>query len=242
MKTLHLKIFTVIIIVSYIATGCFLSTGENIEKLSDRKFYFTEFQFILPGQDKESAYKFFKDFPVKKVMYMLAKEYNLTIDISDFSNFIKAKNFSVIETEGTFRISKHTWKKKNADGNRIIFIFHQDYMDDSKKKFSVDIYKGKSALKTMSTDIGKINAIFNQLTYYLKSGEKSSKEFDAKSYAKISPIPMIIETSGEIPVTEEPANITKIKSMIDEYVNTLDQEQKQKFKHDIIDYIYKKCN
>jgi hypothetical protein len=33
----------------------------------------------------------------------------------------------------------------------------------------------------------------------------------------------------------------EIKSMINDYVNQLNQEQKKEFKHDIIDYIYKTC-
>jgi hypothetical protein len=242
MKTSYSGTIAALIISLSLCAGCFLSTQENLEKLPDKKFYFTEFQFILPGQSKESAYKFFREFPVKKVMFMLAKEYNLTIDIADFGNFIRSKKASVIETEGLLRIAKHTWKKKNTENNSIVFIFEQDYMDSSVIKFSIGIYKGKTLLKKMNTDINKIDAIFNQLTYFLKSAEQSIKEFDSKNYAKVTPVPMIIEATGEIPAAEEPATISKIKSMIDEYVKTLDDEKKKEFKHDIIDFIYQKCN
>lgn len=242
MKTAYLKIITVLIITSCLYTGCFLNTRENLEKLPDRKFYFTEFQFILPGQNKESAYKFFKDFPVKKIMYMLAKEYNLTIDMSDYNTFIKRKNLSSIETSGLWRISTNTWKKKNIDNHRIFIIFEQDYIYENKMSFTLVMYNNDSIVNTIQFEISKIDTIFNQLTYFLKSGEESRKEFDTKNYGKISPIPMIIEANNETSIVEEPANISKIKTMIEDYVKTLNQEEKNKFKHDIIDFIYQKCN
>jgi len=242
MRTAFLKIITIILIPSCIYTGCFLSTKENINKLPDKKFYFSEFDFVLPGQTREEAYFFFKDFPVKKIMFMLATEYNITVDISDYNNFIRSKRISSIETDGSVRVVTNRWKKKNTETNRIKIIFEQDYLDSSKRKFSLAIYSGNTTLKLFNSDIVNIDHIIEKLQSHLQTGNDSLKEFETKNYGKVSPIPLIIDIEEEVSGKAEPSNLIKIKEMIDEYVKTLDQNKKNEFKHDLIDFIYKKCN
>ena len=242
MKISFFKITTLLIISLIFLTGCILNTKEDWEKLPDRKFYFTEFHFILLDQSKEEAYNFYKEFPVKKIMFMLAKEYNITVDISDFKNFININKPSVIESDGFMRTEKNTWKNKNSVSNRIVFIFERDYFDDSKLKLKISIYSGETNLKTINTEISKVENIFTQLKFQLQTGKESLKEYEDKNYNTISPIPFVIETNDKSFSLEEPADLIKIKSMIDNYVKTLDQNEKDDFKHDIIDYIYQKCN
>ncbi len=240
MKTRFVKILTLSFIL-FVSSGCFFNTRENINKLQDKKFYFSEFDFILMGQDKEKAYDFFKKFPVKKIMFMIATEYNISIDISEYNNFIKTKNLSAIETDGAFRVAKHTWKKSSNDKNRIRIIFEQDYFEADKLKFSIGIYNENSTLKLYNTEIGKINHIIENLKYHLQSGQNSLKEYEDKNYDKVSPVPFIIEADFKQNI-DNTSELDKIKQMIDNHIKTLDQDQKDKFKHDIIDYIYQKCN
>jgi len=242
MKIKILKITIFISISLYFCTGCILNTKEDWTDLPDRKFYFSEFQFILLDSNKENAYKFFKDFPVKKIMFMLAKEYNITIDISDFNNFLITKKISAIKAEGSIRTEKLIWNKKNTENNRITFIFERDYFDESKLNLKIGIYSGNSTRKIINTEVSKIDHIFDQLKFQFESGKESLKEYNEKSYDKISPIPLIIETNSLSTEIEESTDLIKIKSMIDDYVKTLDESGKKEFKHDIIDYIYQKCN
>ena len=241
MKTGFLKIAALFLISLYFSTGCTFDTKEDWEKLPDRKFYFTEFQFILMDQNKEDAFRIYKEFPVKKIMFMLAKEYNITIDISDFKQFITANKLSAIVSDGYMRTEKNTWKKKNSENNRVVFIFERDYFDDSKQKLKIGIYSGDTTLKVINTEFSKTDYIFTQLNFHLKTGKESSTEYETANYGTITPIPMVIEINNNSMITEEPANLIKIKSMIDEYVKSLDQNEKNDFKHDIIDYIYEKC-
>lgn len=242
MKTKILSIAAVISILFFSGTGCFLNTKENINKLSDKKFYFSEFEFVLLGQTKDEAYIFFKKFPVKKIMFMLASEYNISVDMSDYNNFINTKNLSDIKTDGMLRSAKQTWAKKSIVNNRIGIVFEQDYFDASKIKFGIKIYNGNSTLKIINTEISEINSIFSLLKSQLPSGKDSFKEYEEKNYDKITPIPFIIETNEGSCVVEQPADLKKIKSMIDEYVKPLNQDEKNIFKHEIIDFIYQKCN
>jgi hypothetical protein len=241
MKTGFLKITALVLISLYFSTGCTFDTKEDWEKLPDRKFYFTEFQFILLDQNKEDAFRFYKEFPVKKIMFMLAKEYNITIDISDFKQFININKPSVIQADGFMRTEKHTWNKKKTENNRIVFIFERDYFEDSKQKLRIAIYSGDTTLKVINAEFSKIDYIFTQLDFHLKTGTESLKEYETANYGTTTPIPMVIEINNNSMITEEPANLMKIKSMIDEYVKSLDENGKNDFKHDIIDYIYEKC-
>lgn len=241
MKTGFLKIAVFVLISLYFSTGCTFDTKEDWEKLPDRKFYFTEFQFILLDQSKEDAFRIYKEFPVKKIMFMLAKEYNITVDISDFKQFINTNKPSAIIAESFMRTEKNTWKKKNSENNRIIFIFERDYFDAGKLKLQIGMYSGDTALKIINAEFSKLEHLFTQLNFNLKTGKDSLKEYETAGYDKIIPIPMIIEINNNSITAEEPANLIKIKSMIDEYVKTLDENGKNDFKHDIIDYIYEKC-
>lgn len=181
-------------------TGCLLNSREDFEKLPDKKFYFSEFQFILRGQSKEQAYDFYHKFPVKKIMYMLAREYNITIDISDFNNFRNTKDLSGMEEDGFLRTAKYKWRKKSDAENKIIFIFQQDYFESDQQKFKIGIYRGASSLKTIDVETSKIDYIFSELKLRLKSGKESLNEYNENNYDKISPVPQIIESERTSPL------------------------------------------
>lgn len=240
MKSCFLKKILPVILIFY-SSGCIWNTRENFDRLTDRKFYFSEFQFILLDQKKEDAFIFFKHFPVKKIMYMLAMEYNVTIDISDFKNFIDSDTPSFLLSDGFFRNEKSTWKLNNSNSNRIVFIFEQDYFDSSKQKFKISFYDGDALLKTITAEISKVDYIFTQLNFQLKMGKESIKEYDEKKYDTSSPIPSVVEINSKSGKNDESADIMTIKKMIDEYIKTLDKNGREDFKHQIIDYIYEKC-
>jgi len=68
------------------------------------------------------------------------------------------------------------------------------------------------------------------------------KEYEEKKYDTNPSIPFVIDNYSKTPSVEEQADLVKIKSMIDNYVKSLNQTDKNVFKHDLIDFIYKKCN
>jgi len=242
MKNRILKISAFILITLSLLSGCLFNTKEDWDKLPDRKFCLSEFHFVLLAQSKEEAFEFFRKFPVKKLMFILAKEYNIKVDISEFNNFIITKNLSEIEAKGLLRTVENSWKKSSAGNNKITLIFEQDYLDESTKKLKIGVYRGNSTLKIIQLEMNKIDSIFKQLNIYLPSSKESLVEYEEKNYDKISPIPLIIESNNSFPVVEEPDGPVKIKTMIDNYVKTLDKKERDNFKHDIIDYIYQKCN
>lgn len=202
MKKILLKNLILLFIISSFTSGCFFNTKENINKLPDKKFFFTEFQFILTGQTKESAMTFFKEFPVKKIIYMLAEEYNITVDISDYMKFINSGDTAILTPDGSFRIAKHTWNKANKENNRITFTFEQDYLNSDLLKFNLSLYSGNTTLKIFNTEISKKEYIISDLENHFQTGEHSSKQYDENNYDNISPIPGVIDLkSDQIEIT-----------------------------------------
>ncbi len=204
MKTEFIKYLSIILISLYFSTGCFLNTKENISNLPDKKFYLTEFQYILPGQTKESAIIFFKQFPVKKIMFMLAEEYNIVIDMSDYAEFVQSGDGALLKQDGTLRIAKQTWHKADKEKNRITLIFEQDYFDAGLMKFKLGIYSENSTLKLFNTEINSIEYILNNLKKHFQSGEHSLKEYEEKNYDKISPLPGVIDSKSNPDKTPVP--------------------------------------
>ena len=241
MKIKHIP-FMAFLVLLFLNPGCFTNQKIDGNALPDKKFYFTQFQYVLHGVDKDRALQLFKTFPVKKIMYLIAKEYNIEIDINDFNSFIKSSDLSQIESYGALRNLKQTWNSDKDKHNKIIFIFEQDMVNDRDLKFMIKISSDNKDLSTIKTSISRIDFIFKQLEFSLKSAKENAKEYDEKNLDKVSLAPMVIEDSYiAFDSNDQQEKLTKIKSMIKDYVKQLNQDQKKEFKHDIMDYIYKTC-
>ncbi len=242
-KKIQILILLLIASVLYGCAGLDL-TGNKAEweKLQDRKFYFTEFQYLLVDSNKKEAFKAMSQFPMKKIMYILASEYNIEIDLSDYYRFIRNEYSSEIKTEGFFRNEKFTWKtEKNISANRIKIIYEKDYFEKNKMKFSLYITSGDKTMKSLSIDYTQNDYLFTQLGFYFSKTEMSIKDFDKNGYDDKNTIPGL--NLGDPALINKPksSRAEEIKVMLDEYVKTLDEDQKKSFKHEMIDHIYKIC-
>lgn len=219
-------------------------TGNKAEweKLQDRKFYFTEFQFILIDSNRKDAYTNMSQFPLKKIMYILASEYNIEIDLSDYYMFIRNESVSEIKPEGFFRNEKFIWKsEKNVSDNRIKIVYERDYFEKNKMKFSLYITSGNRTLKSLSIDYTQNDYLLTQLGFYFSNAVSSIQDFDKNGYDNKNIVPGIYLGDPEAKRVSKSTKAEEIKLMLDEYVKTLDEEQKKSFKHEMIDHIYKIC-
>jgi hypothetical protein len=237
-----LALFTILFIAIY--TGC-AGLGElktDWGSLPDKKFYLTEFQYVHIDKDKKYAYDIMCNFPAMKVLYILSKEYNIEIDMSDYYRFIKTGNSSQIKTEGFVRNEKFTWKSATITSeNKIIITFEKDYFDETKMKVSLNIFAGNKKIKSISIDFSRMDYLFKQLDFYISKTDQYAAEFDNNDYASKDKVPGLILGEPGIRISTGTDKKNEIKSMVEEYVKTLDSEQKKAFKHEIIDYIYKLC-
>lgn len=225
-------------------TGCAGLGGSKTDwtNLKDRKFFLTEFQYIHTGKNKKDAYDVMCNFPVKKIMYILSKEYNIEIDMSDFYRFIKTGNSNEIKAEGFVRYEKFTWKSANSDAeNKISIIFEKDYFDESKMKFALNTFFDNKKMKSFQLDFSKLDFLFKQMYFYISKTDEYTNEFDKNDYEAKEQVPGLILG---VPGSRKLAEVEKkdeIKAILDEYVKSLNPDQKKAFKHEIIDHIYKIC-
>ena len=103
-------------------TGCvgLDLSKESWSKLSDRKLYLSEFKYIHPGKDTKYAFDTMKEFPVKKLMYIISRNYNVEIDMSDFQSFLNHRRESEIKTHGFIKTTSFTWSSDNKKYNNTI--------------------------------------------------------------------------------------------------------------------------
>ena len=231
----------ILIILLFFLTACAFPNQKKISQIKNRSFRLNSFTYILTAQDKKDAMKFFSEFPVKKIMFMLAREYNIKIDISDFQKFLVVKNKSDIKLFYGFRAEKSRWPVNiDSSGNNIDISFEKDYIGEADSKFRINISSGGSVLHSIATEVSQVEYIFKQLEYFLKSGKESAIEYDLKNYNKVKPVPLIVEFSGSKAFTiKKNEGKNKILKMIEDHMGNLSKEEREQFKHDIIDYMYK---
>lgn len=243
---LNKKIVTILsaVLLSFIS-GC---AGMELNKdtwdnLQDRKFYFSEFIYLNTGANSEKAYDAMKDFPVKKIMYILSKQYNIEIDMSDYNAFIQNRNLAEIKAEGLIRNNKFTWSSKNINSsNRIAIVFEKDYMDESLMNFKLKTKSGGKNLKTIDIKFSRTDVIFEQLGYYFEKTNEYISEYAKNGYEEKHIVPgLILGDSVAASNSQKLSKTAEIKLMLEEHVKTLDAEQKKSFKHEIIDHMYKIC-
>jgi len=237
-----IEIFFIIIFI-FFYTGC-AGLDENKagwNNLPDRKFYFTQFQYIHTDKDSKYAFELMRNFPVKQVMYILSKEYNIEVDMSDYYSFIQSGNSDGIITEGLFRNEKFLWRSENNCNNRISIIFEKDYFDESKMKFSLQVTSYNNKLKSLQLDFTRIDYLFKQMDFYISKTDEYITDFNSNNYDTKIFIPGLILTADNRETIKVSNKNDDLKQILQDYVKTLSPQQKKAFKHEMIDHIYKIC-
>lgn len=245
MNLLNLCRFFLLSIVLIFSCSC-ASLGSNKaqwENLPERKFYLTEFQYIHTGKDSDNALKVMKSFPVKKLMYILSREYNIEIDMSDFCRLTKDGTSSEIKADGLIRNEKLTWKSQTQNNmNTLSVKFQRDYFDEKPMRLLVNAKSGNKTINSITIEFTKMDYLFSQLDFFISETDKYAAEFDTKKYEEKNEVPGLIMFNNSSQISTVNDRLTEIKSLINEYVKSLDNEQKKAFKHEIIDHIYKICD
>jgi len=238
------SICLIIFTLSTLITGCAGLSSNRVEwdKLEERKIFLTEFQYVHLDDDTKSAFNDIKNIPVKKIMYALAREYNIEIDISDFNKFIKTKNTSAIKTDGFLRDKTFTWHSPKTDiKNRIVITHEKDFFDESKMNLKVTAYSDGRILRTINISFSKIDYIFVQLKFTLSHADEIFAEYDKNDFENKNTIPGLIISYVDSAEIVDESTVSEIKLKLENHVKSLNQEQKDTFKHEMIDYIYKIC-
>jgi hypothetical protein len=77
-----------IILLLILTVSCTTWSKKEWDELIDRTFYFQKFKYSYKGSSREHAYYFMKEFPLKEMIAMLEKKYNIKINTDDFNKFL----------------------------------------------------------------------------------------------------------------------------------------------------------
>ncbi len=107
------------------------------QNLNDRKFYFQKFTYRLSGHERRIAYRFMKDFPVKRMVSLLSEHYKIEIDTTEFDKFITKPVDGDLDLSVTGVITNEyfTWNSETKHANTIEFSYANQYEDESTDFF-----------------------------------------------------------------------------------------------------------
>lgn len=221
---------------------------KEIDSTSDRTYYFTEFNYTHLGSSEDEVFKFMKNFPLKKVMYLIAREHNIKIDISDFQKFMLKGSHADIKVKKGFRKEFFSWNSLSKSSNRVIIRYKKDYFEQKNPEFYISLVIDGKTFDLMDTEVQDNAHIISRIAGYYKTAEKGIADYERLDYDKTAPVPGIIEyTSSAITGTEssDKDNTSgtdqkaEIKKLLQDYVQNLDNEEKAEFRHEMLDLIYK---
>jgi len=239
------KIFTLIplFILLLFFSSCTHLMQRQMSDMEDRNFTFTNFYHSHLGSDEEKVYKFYKEFPVKKIMFLFAKEHNLTIDISEFQRFVENDDINEVNVKKGFRKEHFSWDNKIETKNRIIIHHQRDYFDQKDPEIKISLRHGNRTIDILQTEYNNYEYIFNRLTKSFKTANEGIKEYEKMGYETAVPAPGLIEySSTKDAAADEPGSEDKkvtIKTLIKDHTKDMNKDEKAKFRHEMLDFIYK---
>ena len=244
MKKVYFIILLTIITASSFA-GCAHLVKKQIAENSDKNYHFTDFYYTHLGSTEEEVFNFMKKFPLKKVMFLISKEHNINLDISEFQKFLINDKPSEIKVKKGFRKEFFSWNSSSNVNNKVIIDYKRDYFDQKDPEFKLSLIINGKTYDLMDTEVHDNDHLINRMAGYFQSAEHSVAEYDQLDYNKNSPVPGIIEYSRDKNTeSDEDAQVvsdkkSEIENLMKNYVKDLNQEEKAKFRHDMLDLIYK---
>ena len=225
------------------SSGCTYLVQKQLAKIEDKNFTLAVFNHSHLGSNEENVYSFYKEFPIKKLMFIIAREHNLVIDISEFQKFIIDGKPSDVNVKRGFRKEHFSWNNKTSTANRIVIHYQRDYFDQKDPEIKVSLVHGSRTIDILQTELNGYDYLFKRLAGTWKTADQAIKEYDKNNYESIIPVTGLLEyTSQNKTAADNPAEINKkdeIESLIKDHIKDMDKDQKAKFRHEMLDFIYK---
>jgi hypothetical protein len=241
------KLFNILIVIITISslTGCALLVKNQIAENSNKNYHFTDFYYTHLSSTEEEAFDFMKKFPVKKVMFLISKEHNINIDISEFQKFLLTNKPSGIKVKKGFRKEFFSWNSDSDVNNKVMIHYKRDYFDQKRPEFKISLFINGKTYDLMDTEVRDNEHLLKRMTGYFQSAEQSIAEYERLDYDKKSPVPGIIEyspasnTDSDEDIKVVSDKKSEIENLMKNYVKDLNKEEKAEFRHEMLDLIYK---
>ncbi len=229
--------------------SCEQWSTKDWNELKDRKFYFQKFTYKFKGETKEKALNFMKDTPVTEMLNIVAKRYDITIDVTEFQNFLYAGDYLKLNTSGVIHDEVFFWESRNKQVNQIEIEY--EIRPDFETKSLAITYK----LLIKNND--KVRAFFFDRVDNRKDILKnlaSSFGHEASDTSKKGSI-VAVDTKNRLIVADNKTkgsytynsndvkNETEaiIKKQIALYVRGLKPDEKEAFRADLVRFINEIC-
>lgn len=228
-------------------TSCSHWSTRDWSELKDRKFYFQKFTYSFVGKTKENAFNFMKSEPLKETLNIVAKKYNIIIDITEFQNFIYSEDYSKLTASGVLRDTKFIWESKKKQVNQIEIEY--DMRPEIEAKDVVIIYR----ISIKNND--KVRAFFYDRVYDRKEvltnlaasfgyGGLNKAEQDIKGAGDTKERLILANDKPRVEINDgdiKNETATLIKKQIALYVRGLNPKEKDAFRADFVKFINAIC-
>ena len=172
MKLRHTAVISLILSLVLVAS-CTTWSKKDWDELIDRTFYFQRFKYTYKGSSRQHAYYFMKDFPVKEMVALLEKKYNIKIDTKDFDKFLQDGNYQkeVKSLTDTFLDTDFIWESKNPQRYEIWFEYMTVFSNEGDKllSYELEIITNKKVRKYFFGNIFDKNNVIEKLTKRLEA-------------------------------------------------------------------------
>jgi hypothetical protein len=228
-------------------TSCTRWSTRDWNELKDRKFYFQKFAYSFAGETNENAFNFMKSEPLKETLNIVAKKYNIIIDVTEFQDFIYSGDYSKLSVAGFLRDAKFIWESKKKQVNQIeieyemrpeleaknvVIIYKLTIKNNDKvRAFFLDrVYDRKDILTNLASSFG-----YGGLS---KTGQDIKVAGDTKDRLIVADDKSGVEVNDGDIMSE---TVTLIKKQIALFVRGLKPNEKKAFREDLVRFINAIC-
>jgi len=233
--------FKVIFLSFLLFLSCTEYTKKDWNKLDNREFILKSVTYIHTDKTKVDAYNFNRDFPIKEVLFLLAHEYKIDINIAEYQNFKLTRDLDQITLGPGLRKEIFTWNNGSSKntGNEIEIKITEDYFGEKDSSFNITFKHHNNTIKNIEIGYGNTDILFSRLGYYINNFKLLRKEYRTKNYNS-GKAPGIIEGRGSKTLAHKNTidERNRLKESIKKYLQTIPKDKIKSSKKDLIDFIY----
>jgi hypothetical protein len=249
MASLQKQLFFILLFM-LLFISCSTWSKTEFEKLPDKNFNFQKFSYTQKGINGKKAFVEMKNFPTDKLLKVISHKYNISIDTSEYEDFLKFEDLSDLTITG-FLNQEYKWENKNKNKNiieieyRIDEKVQQQYFQrryyifikidgKSRTEFSGELSDKEPYLLTIAKDMDYSRVDKNSDNSYINDETKSVVDVSTgifKNLPRESKADLTVKIGKDYP--------DRMKNDIREYIKILSPADRKKFRDDTIKYLYK---
>jgi hypothetical protein len=243
MNKIKKNLYMLLILSVFFISSCATWNTKDLSDLKQKTFYLQKFNYSKKGLNKKTAIDRMGKFPTEQILKILAHKCDITIDSSEFENFILSGNTSEMQAKGLFIDVEFIWENKNKHANTIEIEYEnlppsKGNVMDNIEKFTISLkINGKNKVVFMKNiDKTQILVTIAEEMGYSRQNKDSDDYYINKENKSIVDLTAIELKEKKITVKKNLE--VKFKQEIKDYMNTLPKEEKIKFRDTFVKFLY----